>query len=302
MNLLPFLCALALSPLLAGLVGRVKAWFAGRRGPSWLQAYRDLSKLFAKGAVLGETGTPALRAAPLVVFGSTCLALLPLPGCSGAAALSFGGDMLALAGLLALGRFALVLGALDTGSSFEGMGAAREAFFGALAEPAFFLFLLALSRLGGSASLAPVLARLQGGGWMADGAALLLLSAGLFVLLLTENARLPVDDPATHLELTMVHEVMVLDSSGPDLGLLEYASALKLWIYCSLLASLLCPLRPSGAWAGQALTLAGVALLGLALGLVESLSARLRLNRVALFVSSSFILMLLALARLAGGF
>ncbi|HAL92878.1 MAG TPA: hydrogenase, partial [Verrucomicrobia bacterium] len=200
------LLALLLAPLLPGVINRVKAFFAGRRGPPLLQAYFDLWKLFRKGAAYSRTTTWVFRAGPIVNFACLLAALAILPLGSVAAPVAFAGDLVLLAYLLGLGRFATVVAALDTGSSFEGMGASREVQFAVFAEPALLVGLAALARAAQALSLTPVYAGLSA----ASLPMLLLLGAGLFILFLAENCRIPVDDPATHLELTMIHEVMVL--------------------------------------------------------------------------------------------
>jgi formate hydrogenlyase subunit 4 len=188
----------------------------------------------------------------------------------------------------------MVLAALDTGSAFEGMGASREAWFGALAEPALLLCLAALARATGQGSLAAIQAALGPAAWAASGGALALVCVALFGLLLAENARIPFDDPATHLELTMVHEVMALDHGGPDLALLELGAALKLWLFASLLAGLLVPVRTGELGLDAAAHLAGIALVGIAVGMVESSTARLRLLRVPQLLLGLGVLGLLA--------
>ncbi len=253
--------AALLSPLLLGIITRVKAWFAGRRGAPLLQPYHDLLRLVQKGAVYSHTTTWVFKLAP-----SVCLA------CSlGAAALlpSRALPTLLLAcSLLALQRFWMVLAALDTGSSFEGMGASREVHFSALAE------------LGLLFSLAVSLSQQQPS---------LLVGLALFIVVLAESARVPVDDPNTHLELTMVHEVMILDHSGPDLAYMTWAAAIKLWVLGALAASLLSP-------GLSLLELMGVQIgLALAIGVVESSVARLRLLRISELLATASALAALAL-------
>ena len=204
------------APLLLGIIGRVKAVFAGRTGPPLLQPYRDLLRLARKGAVFSRTATWVFRAGPAVALAATLCAGLLLPMGAPAAAIRFAGDFILFAYLLGLARFATILAALDTGSSFEGMGAAREATFSAVAEPALFLGLVSLVRSTRSFDLSHMLGRQLQPVWWTDAPALLLVALALFAVALAENARVPVDDPATHLELTMVHEVMVLDHSGPE--------------------------------------------------------------------------------------
>src|SRR5947208_16270870 len=224
------LCALLLAPLLLGLINRTKAFVAGRRGPPLIQPYRDVVKCLRRGAVYGEVTSWLFRLGPVVNLATLMAALLILPFGGVAAVLSFPGDLIVLAGMFALGRFATVLAALDTGSSFEGMGASREVHFAALAEPAFLLGLAVLARVTGGFSLTPIYDAINPAAWIAALPTLALVAMTLLILTLVENSRIPVDDPTTHLELTMIHEVMVLDHSGPELGIIQYAAALKLWV------------------------------------------------------------------------
>lgn len=274
--LLPLL-ALVLAPLLLGVINRVKALFAGRHGAPLLQAYFDLAKLLRKGAVNSRTTSWVFRAGPLVGLAAVLTALLLLPLGGVPAVVSFPGDLVVLAGLLGLMRFVTVVAALDTGSSFEGMGGSREVWFAALAEPVLFVALATLARQTGGLSLSGVFARLDGGQWLQTGGALVLVVAALFILLLAENARIPVDDPNTHLELTMIHEVMVLDHSGPDFGFVLYGAALKLWLFAALLAGVLIPGDSGNVAVNLAAAVGGVFLVAVVVGVVESVMARLRL-------------------------
>jgi formate hydrogenlyase subunit 4 len=277
-------------PLLLGVIGRVKAVVAGRRGPPLLQPYRDLLRLARKGAVYSRTTTWVFRAGPVVGLAAVLCAGLLLPMGAPASAVSFGGDFVLLASLLGLARFATVMAALDTGSSFEGMGAAREVTFSALAEPALFLGLVSLVRSTGGLDLTHVLGDGLAASWRSDGPALLLVALALFLVALAENARIPFDDPATHLELTMVHEVMVLDHSGPDLALIEYGAAAKLYLFGALVVKLALGARfqdPVAAFAAFAL---GQLAFAAAIGVVESSTARLRLVRVPQLLAGASIL------------
>jgi len=285
-------------PFYLGLIQRVKALAAGRTGPPLLQPYRDLARLFRKGAVFSVTTTWLFRAGPVLSLAATLIAGLLVPLQAGAAPLGFPGDVIALAGLLALARFVTILAALDTGSSFEGMGASREAGFGALAEPAFFLALAIVCIPARTASIGEAWGRLPWETWGAAHPAMLAAAGALFVFLLAENARIPVDDPATHLELTMVHEVMVLDHSGPDLGFILYGSAVKLFLVSALLVHLLLPVPLAGGVAGIAILLGGQALVAIAVGAIESSMARLRLPRVPQFLIGASALAALGLVAL----
>ena len=268
------------APLLLGVIGRVKALFAGRTGPPLLQPYRDLLRLTRKGAVLSRTTTWVFRAGPAVALGATLAAGLLIPLGAPAALVRFSGDFVLFAYLLGLARFATVLAALDTGSSFEGMGSAREATFSAVAEPALFLGLVSLARSTGTLELSHMLGGRLQPVWWTDAPALLLVGLALFAVALAENSRVPVDDPATHLELTMIHEVMVLDHSGPDLALIQYGSALKLYLFGALIVRLALGALAGDPWIAFAAFLAGQLLFAVAIGCVESTMARLRLVRV----------------------
>ena len=275
---------LLLSPLLLGAIQRTKAIAAGRRGPSLLQPYFDLHKLARKEVALSRTTTWIFVASPAVAVVTTVLAGALVPLGSFDSPVSFAGDFVLFAYLLALGRFFTAAAALDTGSAFEGMGAAREVGFAWLTEPAMFFAFLALSRLSGSLSLDQMLHATEGGAWLERTAPLLLTAAGLFIVLLAECSRIPVDDPNTHLELTMIHEVMVLDHSGPLLGLIEYASALKLFVLAAMLLHVLAPTGAVSGWPAFGLFLVGMAGVAVAVGVVESTMARLRLLHVPTFL------------------
>src|SRR5262245_55980461 len=232
------LVALALPPLLLGIIAKTKAVFAGRVGPPVLQAYYDLAKLFQKDSVFSTTTTWIFKAGPIVGLVTAAIAVMMVPLGAPAAPISFTGDVILLAYLLGLGRFFTASAALDTGSSFEGMGAAREVTLACLAEPAFFLGLLVLAKLSGSLQLATMLGGSLAENWLTASASLALVLLSWFVVLLVENSRIPFDDPNTHLELTMIHEVMVLDHSGHGLGMIMYDAALRLFIFAGLLARL----------------------------------------------------------------
>ncbi len=271
---------LGAAPALPGVAAKTKAAMTGRRGAPELHLYHDLWKLARKGTVYSPTTTWLFRAAPVAALAAPLAAALLLPLDGRAAAASFAGDLVAFAALLALARFALVLAAMDTGSSFEGMGASREVTFAGFAEPALVLCFTALVLATREVSLGGMLGTPLALAWPRAAAPLALVGISLFVLLLAENCRVPVDDPATHLELTMIHEVMVLDHGGPDLALLLFGGALKLALFGALVLCVLVPRAGLGAPASIAILAAGLALVGVAVGVVESVMARLRLNRV----------------------
>ena len=279
-SLLPPVLGLLLAPLLLGLTNRTKAFFAGRRGPPLLQPYYDLGRLLRKGAVYSRTTTWVFRMGPIVGLAAmlAALPLLPLGGV--VAPLAFTGDILLLAGLLATARFVTVIAALDTGSSFEGMGASREVQFSALTEPALLLGLAALARATGCSSLSTIAAAVSPDLWGRAAPALAMAAAALAVISLAENSRIPVDDPNTHLELTMIHEVMVLDHSGPDFAFIEYAAALKYWLLGGLVVTVVIPVRTGTLLVDIPAALLGMAAWSVGVGIVESSMARLRLLRV----------------------
>lgn len=287
------LLLLLFPPLLIGVINRVKAAFAGRTGPPVLQPYRDLLRLLRKGMVISRTTTWVFPLAPVIGVVATFLAGLLLPLGPGLSPLGFDGDLVLFAYLLALGRFFTAAAALDTGSPFEGMGAAREVTWAALAEPAVFFALLCLVRLSGSLSLGTMVAA------SVDGAVapIALCVLGLLVVLLVECSRVPFDDPNTHLELTMIHEVMVLDHSGPLLGAVLYGAALKLTILGALVVRLVLPTTDSP-WLGRVAVLGALVVLAMGIGVVESVTARVRLRKApnliagaALLTAFAFLLM-----------
>jgi formate hydrogenlyase subunit 4 len=287
--------ALLLAPLLTGIVRRTKARIAGRQGPPLLQAYRDLRKLLARASVYSETTTWVFRATPFVGLAAVGAALALAPAGPLPALVSFSGDLVLLVYLLAAARLATALAALDTGSAFEGMGASREMAFGVLVELALLLALASLVRSTGAGSLSAIGAQLSAAGWAGAAGSVVLVAAALVGILLVENARIPFDDPATHLELTMIHEVMVLDHSGPELAAIELASMLKLWLFAGLLATVIAPGQTGSAAvdAGvHALLVLGV---GTVVGLVESSMARLPLPRVPQILLAIALLALLSM-------
>jgi formate hydrogenlyase subunit 4 len=285
------LALLLVPPLLLGIINRTKARFAGRAGAPLLQPYWDLFRLLRKQMVVSRTTTWIFRAAPLITLAATLLAGLILPLGPGAGIVQFEGDFVLFAYLFGLSRFATTAAALDTGSPFEGMGASREATFACLAEPAVFFAMLTLSRISGSLSLGPMTSIPLG----VATASLILCVVGLFIVLLAECSRVPFDDPNTHLELTMIHEVMVLDHSGPLLGVISYGAAMKLFVLSALVMRLLVPATESP-WLGRAAVLAAICALAVLIGTVESLMARARMQRIPNFLGGAILLTALSFA------
>jgi formate hydrogenlyase subunit 4 len=292
---------LAVAPLLKTVIKKLKARLQNRQGPPLRQGYYDLAKLLGKESIRSGTATWVYVAGPRVYFATAVAATTLVPVIVAAAPLEAAGGILLLVGTLALGRFALATAALDTGSPFGGMGASRDMTIAALAEPALMLGLFASALAAGTMNLGVLVRGLveQGPSWHPSD---LLAFAGLFLIVIAETGRIPVDNPATHLELTMIHEAMVLEYAGPDLALVEWASAVKELVYLSLLVNLFMPigiamtLEPVAllvgllAWAGK------VFLLAVAVTLVESTNAKLRLFRVPELMSVSLGLAFLALA------
>jgi formate hydrogenlyase subunit 4 len=291
--LIQLVLVLLLPPLLLGIINKVKAWFGGRVGPPWLQVYYDLWKLVQKDTVFSRTTTWIFRLGPMVTLVTTLAATLMLP-LHPDRPTWFTGDFLLFAYLLALGRFFMVLAAADTGSAFEGMGAAREFTYACLGEPILLFGLLVLAKSTQQFDLAGMFAgKLTIAAAGSHGliyAALLLVMVSWFILLLVENCRVPFDDPNTHLELTMIHEVMVLDHSGPALGVIVYCVGLKMFLFAGLVVRLLAPLRTGNEWADWALIIAGILLTTVAVGVVESVMARLRLIAIPRMLAAAGVL------------
>ncbi|MBK5253325.1 MAG: NADH-quinone oxidoreductase subunit H [Peptostreptococcaceae bacterium] len=278
-------------PLLFGIINKTKAYLAGRKGAPLLQPYYDLIRLFKKKMVISGTTTWVFYAGPIVTFISVMVAGLLMPLGQSQAVISFTGDFILFAYLFGLARFFTTIAAMDTGSAFEGMGAAREMTFSAITEPGLFFAFLVFVKLSGSMSLTVMLQRNLYGIINQNGfAPIVMVIIGLAIILLAENSRMPVDDPNTHLELTMIHEVMVLDHSGPLLGLIQYAANVKFFILSSFLCTIILPTFTSDgglSWVGF---LIGIILIAVGVGIVESIMARLRMSRVTVLLFSAFLL------------
>jgi len=295
--LLQVAAALLLAPLPIGAIRKVKALVQKRKGAPLLQLYRDLLKLLRKSAVVSDATSWVLRAAPFVVFATSLFAAAMMPATVRVLPDAFPGDLILFFFVLALGRFFLVLSGMDAGSSFGGMGSAREAMISALVEPAMLVGLFAVGLFAKTTSIPGVLAATSALGFPLLQPSLLLVFLALVLVLLAETSRIPVDDPATHLELTMVHEAMVLEDSGRHLALLEYGAALKQYALLALLADVFLPYDPFAAVPGVpgvllALVAFAVKLLFLSLlvGAVEAATVKLRFFGVPNLAAIAFIL------------
>ncbi len=293
---------LALAPFIVGVIRKVKARLQCRRGASLLQPYADLAKLFRKQPVRSSTTSWIFTAAPYIVFASTVAAGLLMPVFLSHTPLNFAGNIIALVYLLALGTFFLILAGLDAGSAFGGMGSSREAIIATLAEPAMMLSIVAIALTAGSTNLSTIVhqSALLEGVALAPPAHLMALAA-MFIVTLAETGRVPVDNPATHLELTMIHEAMLLEYSGRYLALMEWAAGIKLLVFLTLIVNVFAPwgiatsVTPAVLAVGAALYVVKVAGLAVVIGVIESMFAKLRLFRVPELLGAAFILALLAL-------
>lgn len=299
LQLVQLVLVLALAPLLTGWVRFAKARLVGRRGPSPLQPYRDLARLLRKEVVLAHNASWLFRTAPYVMFGSLWVAAALVPTFTTDVALAPAADLIALIALLGLARFLLALAGMDTGTAFGGIGASREMMIAAFAEPAMLMIVFSVSILVRTTSLAEIATFMTAGG-VGIRVSLALALISLVMVAIAENARIPVDNPATHLELTMVHEAMVLEYSGRHLALVEAAAMVKLLLYMALIACVFLPwgMAPAGAagiWVlGGVLAFAGkLAVGGLLLALFETSVAKMRVFRVGEFLGGALLLGLL---------
>ena len=277
------LLVLTLPIVLVGLVNRSKSWWAGRKGPRLLQSAYDLWRLLGKRPIISTVASPLFRMSAYVVLVCALAAASMVPMLGQFAPVQFSHDFIVVAYTLGLARIALMLAAMDVGSAFEGMGAAREASFSAYAEPALFLLIGAAGAATGMTSFAELIGQLHRTPYFLIIVIPLVLA--LLILLQTEAARVPVDDPMTHLELTMIHEVMILDHSGPELAAMQYAAALKMSMYAGLIAALINPIDPQVApVAAIGVSLGLMLLVALGVGCIESLTARLPMRWVTRYV------------------
>ena len=281
--------------LFIGLINKTKAFWAGRKGASIFQPFYDFVKLLKKGQIISTTTSQIFVVFPSLLLASVIFAGLLVPIFNHRAILSFEGSFILFAYILALGKFLSLAGAMDTGSSFEGMGASREASFSTLVEPAFFIMLSSIMALSGNYSFKSLSLILQ----KSDDLGYLIIALGviaLLIMMLIEGCRVPVDDPNTHLELTMVHEEMILDNSGIDLAIIMYSSWMKLVIFALLIANIIIPADLTGLY--SMLAFVGIiSALAIIIGTIESAFARLRLTHIFqfAFMMSSISLIILAL-------
>jgi formate hydrogenlyase subunit 4 len=289
----------ALAPLLTGYVRTLKARLLGRQGPPLLQPYRELARLLRKEAVIAHSASWVFRVAPYLVFATTWVAAALVPTFATGLLLSYAADMIAIVALLATARFMLALAGLDVGTSFGGIGSSREMMIASLAEPAMLMVVFTLSLLAGSTQLSSIAAFMQGPVGLRVSLALALV--GLVMVAIAENARIPVDNPATHLELTMVHEAMILEYSGRHLALIEAASSVKLLLYLSIIACVFAPWGIAVSGEGFAAYLSGLgayvvklAAGGFLLAVFETAIAKMRVFRVSDFLGAALMLGLLA--------
>jgi formate hydrogenlyase subunit 4 len=282
MNVLSLILILSASLFFTGIIVRVKSILSGRKGPGIFQPLKDIRRLFRKGSVYSQTSSFIFQVAPTVYFSSVLMAIFFIPFGDQPGLLSFNGDFVFFAYLLGLGNFFMIISALDTGSSFEGMGASREALYSLLAEPAFFILMGSFVLLTGHTSFHDIFTSLHFGS--STSYAIGILAAFVMAIIaMIENSRMPVDDPKTHLELTMVHEVMILDNSGFDLGLILCTTQLKFAMYGAIIANFF--LTPAHEiyysipifFATQVLFAAGI-------GTLESFMARFRMNHNPQFI------------------
>lgn len=282
MFIINFTLIIIASLFFGGIIIRSKSLFSGRKGPGLLQPLRDIWRLFRKGTVYSETSTFIFQIAPSIYFASVLIATLLIPLGNSPGIISFPGDFILFAYVLGLGKFFMIISAMDTGSSFGGMGASREALYSMLVEPAFFILFGSSTLFTGHSSFFGIFTNLQFDSYSSY--ALIALSILVLVLIaLIENSRMPFDDPKTHLELTMVHEVMILDNSGFDLGLIMYTSYLKFAMYGALIANfLISPVMPM--YQSILVFLIVQTVFAILVGSIESFTARFRLNHNPQFI------------------
>lgn len=299
-SIFPLTIAMICAPFLKGVIDRTKAILSGRKGAGLFQPYFDLLRNFKKKSIYSQTTSWIFKAGSIIYFTTVFMALFFVPLGNLPAFVHFQGDFILLIYLLGLGRFFIVTAALDTGSSFEGMGGSREVFFAFFTEIILFLCFITLAILTKVLSLTEMHFILSNGIWLTSGVILFLVAIALFVVFSIENSRIPFDDPNTHLELTMVHEVMVLDHSGPELGLILYASQLKIWVLGLILIGIIVPLNSQAGVFNIVVEIVSLLFLAFIIGVIESVTARLRLFRIPQFLIGAMTISILALVLALG--
>lgn len=290
----------AAAPLFSAWIKRVKCWLQNRRSPPLVQPYRNLRKLFSKQVLLAHTASPLFRTAPYLVFGTTVMVAAIVPLIALELPTARIADAIVLVGLFGLGRFFLALAGLDVGTSFGGMGASREMTVGALAEPAMLMVIFALAMVAASTNLSTVIQSMLAQGF-ALRPSLLFAFLALLLVGIAETGRVPVDNPSTHLELTMIHEAMILEYTGRQLALMEWAAQLKLMIYGVLVCNLFLPwgiaqtLDPTSLLTAGMLLCVKLIVLGAVLAVAESLVAKMRFFKVPVFLAVAFTLALVGM-------
>lgn len=275
-------------PIIPGIINRTKAKFAGRHGAPILQLYWDMLRLFKKSTICSSTACGLVRLGPIVSVSGTLLALLFLPLGLADSPLAFTGDIILVLYILGTVRFTTVLGALDTGSAFEGMGASRELQFSALAEIATLAIVIFLAILTKTFTLNGMLNSADSSIYLVNATPMVLVVIAAFLVMLCENCRVPFDDPETHLELTMIHEAMVLDNGGPDLAMIHYGAALKLWFFGAFIVTMIIPTGVLSGILGFAVQTVGILVIGILIGIVESVMARCRFFKVPQLLITAF--------------
>lgn len=289
--------------LMAGIIKKTKSFWGGRKGPSVWQPLYDFIKLLKKEFVISNTTSSVFRIAPIITLITVIFASLFVPIATGNALINIQGGLIIFAYTLSLGKFFSLLSAMDTGSSFEGMGASREACFTSIVEPAFFIVISSIMALSGNytfESLKYIISNAGNYGILIT----IFAAAVLFIMILIEGSRVPIDDPTTHLELTMIHEVMILDNSGSDLAFYTWANSIKMLLISSLIAYMIIPPQINE-WISALLYLTIIAIISIIIGTIEFGMARIRMSHVFefIFIMSSLALVVLALvtARMFGG-
>lgn len=303
MNVINLIILLIVPFLMMGLIKKTKAFWAGKKGPSIIQPLYDFVRLIKKDFVISKTTSVVFKLAPVFAISTVLFAALFVPLASGKAIINIPVGLVVFSYILGLGKFMSLISAMDTGSSFEGMGASREACFTSIVEPAFFLLIASVMALTGNYtfdSMTKIISNAGGYGILITVFAVLVL----FIMMLIEGSRVPVDDPATHLELTMIHEVMILDNSGSDLAIYSWANGIKMLLITSLIACMVIPHNlPTLLHVLCYLVVAGI--ISVAIGTIESGMARIRMSHVFEFIfvmsSLSLVVLSLVMARAFGG-